>query len=212
MTSRVLFRSGAVLTLCAGVLGISLAVPKPSSKAAEPKSAASYFYVYTDQGSKKNHFAPSGWMGDYGDLKVDQGYKENTAEGRTCIRVTYSAQRRQGAGWAGIYWQQPANNWGDKGGGYDLSKYKKLTFWARGAMGGEKVSEFKVGGIAGQTEKGDSDTVTTGPITLTSDWKQYAIELDGKDMSYIIGGFCFAAAGDENPNGWDIFVDEVRYE
>jgi len=207
-----LSKSGIAVALTTSLLMVCLAAKDKSASDASGGSAGQYFYVYTEQGSKANHFAPSGWMGDYGDIKIDQGYKENPAEGKTCMRVTYSAKRTQGAGWSGIYWQQPAANWGDKSGGYDLSKYKTLTFWARGGAGGEKIGEFKMGGISGQSQKGDSDTATTGPVTLTAEWKKYTIDLAGKDLSYIIGGFCFAANADDNPNGFDLYLDEIRYE
>jgi hypothetical protein len=29
------------------------------------------FYVYLDKGARENHYIPSGWMGDYGDVKMD---------------------------------------------------------------------------------------------------------------------------------------------
>ena len=29
------------------------------------------FYIYTDCFSRLNHYIPSGWMGDYGDLKIN---------------------------------------------------------------------------------------------------------------------------------------------
>jgi len=110
----------------------------------------------------------------------------------------------------GIFWQQPANNWGDKKGGYNLTGAKKLTFWARGANGGEKIAEFKVGGITG--EYPDSDSQSMGPVELTKEWKQYTLDLEGKDLSYIIGGFCFAASKDDNPNGFIMYIDDVIFE
>ena len=55
--------------------------------------------------------------------------------GKTCIRVDYQA----GDGWGGVVWQSPANDWGDAPGGFDLTGAKALTFWARGAKGGEAV-------------------------------------------------------------------------
>jgi hypothetical protein len=42
--------------------------------------------------------------------------------------------------WGGVVWQHPANDWGDANGGFNLTGAKKLTFWARGEKGGEKVS------------------------------------------------------------------------
>jgi hypothetical protein len=132
------------------------------AKTSAPASTFKPFAVYVENNSKENHFAPSGWMGDYGDLKINLASTEMPRSGNTCIKITYSAKMTQGAGWAGIYWQQPANNWGEKKGGYDLSGATKLTFWARGAAGGEKIAEFKIGGITGEFP--DSDSKSVGPI------------------------------------------------
>jgi hypothetical protein len=63
------------------------------------------FAVYLENNSKQNHFAPSGWMGDYGDIKLDLACKENPRSGNSCIKIVYSAKSTQGAGWMGIYWQ-----------------------------------------------------------------------------------------------------------
>jgi hypothetical protein len=125
------------------------------------------------------------------------------------LKFTYSAKGAQGAGWAGIYWQHPPNNWGSKPGGFDLSKFKRLTFRARGAKGGEKV-EFKMGGITG--DQGDSDSASAGPQVLTKQWKTYTIDLAGKNLTHIIGGFCWVASRDDNPQGFTIYLDDVRYQ
>lgn len=176
----------------------------------EASSMPSEFYIYSDKNAKGNHFIPSGWMGDYGDLKLDDANRENPKDGATAIKWTYSAEAKQGASWTGVFWQQPANNWGDKPGGYDLTGYKRLTFWARGGKGGEYIGEFKVGGITG--EHGDSDSESIGPITLTKDWKKYTIELAKKDLTHIIGGFAWSASKDYNPEGFTIYLDEIRFE
>ena len=185
-----------------------------STAAAAPshslKSAKDVFYVYADKDARVNHFAPSGWMGDYGDLKIDDGYTKDVYDGKTAIKITYTAEGTQGANWAGIYWQHPVNNWGAKTGGYDLSGMKKLTFWAKGGRGGETIAEFKVGGITG--EHGDSDSAKIGPVVLTREWKQYTIDLADKDLSHIVGGFCWSASRDDNPHGFRLYLDEIRYE
>ncbi|MEK6715071.1 MAG: hypothetical protein AABY43_03380 [Candidatus Omnitrophota bacterium] len=179
---------------------------KPEVKGAEKMP----FYVYLDRGSVSNHYIPSGWMGDYGDIKLDVGSLEDPYMGNTCIKTAYSGKGAQGARWAGIYWQNPANNWGEKPGGYDLSNAAKLTFWARGGKGGERIEEFKTGGLFG--EYSDSDTASIGPVILTKDWKEYTIDLKGKDFSSIIGGFCWATNVDVNPEGATFYLDEIRYE
>ena len=129
------------------------------------------FGVYLDRGSRSNHYIPSGWMGDYGDLKLSEGCTDNPYSGKTCIKISYSAEGKQGAGWAGIYWQFPPNNWGEQRGGFDLTGAQKLTFWARGEQGGEQIIEFKMGGITGTYS--DSDSTSIGPINLETEWKQY---------------------------------------
>jgi hypothetical protein len=180
------------------------------AKTATTDKSKDVFYVYANKGERVNHFAPSGWMGDYGDLKINDADTDNPADGRTDVRWTYNAKGAQGANWAGVYWQQPPNNWGDKPGGYDLTGYKRLTFWAKGTDGTEKIAEFKVGGING--DHGDSDSQSIGPILLTKEWKKYTIDLADKDLKNIVGGFCWSASKDDNPNGFVIHLDEIRFE
>ncbi|MDD5006322.1 MAG: hypothetical protein PHS93_07515 [Candidatus Omnitrophica bacterium] len=168
------------------------------------------FYVYEDKGAISNHFIPSGWMGDYADMKIDVGSLEDPYAGATCIKIEYNNKVSQGARWAGIYWQNPANNWGGIDAGYNLFKATKLTFWARGEKGGERIEEFKMGGIMG--EYPDSDSAGIGPVILTKEWKQYTIDLTGKDLTYIVGGFCWSTNIDVNPNGIVFYLDDIKYE
>lgn len=201
-------------TVCAAEENVA-APEKPAMQAETVAPAAApvkadEFLVYTDKYNIKNHFIPSGWMGDYGDIAIDDGWSQDPHSGKTALKVTYNAKGAQGAGWMGIYWQNPANNWGTMQGGYDLSKYKKLTFWARGDKGGEVLSEVKIGGITGVYP--DTDSTAIGPITLTKEWKQYEIDLNGLDLTSISGGFEFSAAARDNPEGFTVYFDDVKYE
>ena len=166
--------------------------------------------VYTDGKAPDNHYIPSGWMGDFGDMKFNKDFMEKPHSGTTSIQIIYNNNATQGARWAGIYWQNPPNNWGTRPGGYDLTGAKKLTFWARGDKGGERIEEFKVGGITG--EYADSDVAGIGPVVLTADWQQFTIDLEGKDLSSISGGFCWATNLDVNPEGATFYLDDIRYE
>jgi hypothetical protein len=168
------------------------------------------FPVYTDGRSPDNHYIPSGYMGDYSDVKVETASFDTPHSGTTCIKVTYSNASSQGARWAGMYWQSPANNWGDKKGGFDLTGAKKLVFWTRGAKGGERIEEFKIGGITGLYP--DSDLAGIGPVMLTTDWQKFEIDLSGKDLSYISGGFCWSTNLDVNPEGAVFYLDDIKYE
>ncbi len=167
------------------------------------------FVVYAEQGPG-NHYVPSGRMGDVSDIRMIYACKDNPHDGETCIKVRYSADMLQGAGWAGIFWQKPANNWATvPNAGYNLTGANKLTFWARSEKGGEIV-EFKMGGIIG--EYGDSDSASAGPVQLNTDWTEYAIDLTGLDLSYIIGGFCFSISAMESSEGSIFYLDDIVYK
>ncbi|RKX90882.1 MAG: hypothetical protein DRP84_12450 [Spirochaetes bacterium] len=197
---RLLILTGAVV----GLISLSAFEVQAQRKATFP------FYIYKDKLSRGNHYCPSGWMGDYSAIRLNDNCKEDPYKGKTCMKWTYSGEATEGASWAGVFWQNPPNNWGKIKGGYDLTGAKKLTFWARGEKGGEIV-EFKVGGITG--DYSDTTEVTTGPISLTKDWKQYTIDLSDEDLSYISGGFCWVASALDVPEGGITFyLDEIVYE
>ena len=167
------------------------------------------FVVYKDFANKNNHFYPSGWTGDYGDIHLSQNCPD-ACSGTSCIKITYTAKASQGARWAAIYFMHPENTWGNLDKGYNLTGAAKLTFWARGEEGGETVSHFKVGGVTGNFS--DTDQIYIGPVKLTKEWKQYTIDLTGMDLSRISGGFCLAFSRDDNPNGLVMYLDEIVYQ
>lgn len=167
------------------------------------------FYVYSDGFSGQNHYAPSGWMGDYGDIRIKELWRDNPKYGKSCMQVVYKSSNSQGNGWAGIYWQNPPNNWGGLKGGFDLTGAKRLYFYARGETGEEYV-EFKMGGLFGRYSDSTAGN-RTDAIRLNKDWTLYAIDLDGMDLSYIAGGFCIAFSSILNPHGSVFYLDEVYY-
>ena len=93
-------------------------------------------------------------------------------------------------------------------GGYDLSNAKFLFFYARGEKGDEQV-EFKMGGISG--DYGDSGEAGTGIIKLSKEWMLYKIDLRGKNLKNIIGGFCFMLNSKFNPEGLSFYLSEIYY-
>ena len=136
------------------------------------------FYVYSDMRNSGNHFVPSGWMGDYQDIHLDENNHDHPHSGNTCIRMDYTAKRISGKqnGRACTGSLRPTTG-ATKPGGYDLTGKRHLTFWARGQKGGEVISEFKMGGITG--ENGDSTSASTGSIALSQTRNKYTISLLG---------------------------------
>ena len=120
------------------VVGLGPAIHAEDAPAAQ--SVKLPFTIYDEKGSTNNHYVASGWMGNTKATKMDEGCTNNPHSGKTCLRFEYNAAED----WAGIVWQDPANDWGDQAGGYNLTGAKKLTFWARGDKGDETIT-FKFG-------------------------------------------------------------------
>lgn len=169
------------------------------------------FAVYTDAVSDDNYFQPTGYMGDFekneGDNPVNRNCTEFPQSGESCVKIKYTPGFY---GWAGVYWQYPINNWGESPGYTINNSASKLTFWARGERGGE-WAEFKVGGITGSWPDSINPPISKY-IVLSKEWKEYSIDLKGKDLSHIIGGFAWVTNEIQNPNGSTIYLDNIKYE
>lgn len=162
-----------------------------------------------------SYFFPSGWMGNFqGDngkklLDVNSAYKGKPRQSNSngmCIKVTY-----KGTTWAGVYWQYPDHNWGDKP-GRTVTGANRLTFWAAGEQGGEVV-EFKAGGSGTGSQYRDTFEVTSGQTSLNREWRSFEINLATQDLSNVIGAFACIVRGDASKNGTvTIYIDQIRLE
>jgi len=181
-------------------------IPVEPGTVEEESMVSCPFYVYADRGSELNHFVPEGFMGDFSDIEMDENYLLDP-ERPNVIQIIYTPSGS--SGWTGIYWwDPPGSNFGSKDGGFDLSCATKLTFWTRGENGGEKA-EFKVGGIEGTYQDSLIPAKTTGVIRLTDTWVQYTIDLSGKSLNHIIGGFVWVS---NDPDGGTIYLDDIMFE
>lgn len=151
-------------------------------------------------------FYPDGFMGNIPSITLEPNSSDNPFTGPTCIKIEYSGVGRPG--WAGIYWLYPNDNWGIFPNGRDLSGAEVLSFMARGAVGGERA-EFKLGGIKGDYQ--DSFYPEKGIfVDLSADWVEYTIDLRGRDLSNVFGGFCWGSTS-SNPNGCVVYLDEIVF-
>jgi outer membrane protein OmpA-like peptidoglycan-associated protein len=169
--------------------------------------------VYGEEKGMTATFIPSGFMGDAESMKMTgadfSAPLTSSKTGTGCLKIEIKPKGANG--WVGLYWQTPANNWGKvKGAGYNLSRATKLTFWARGEKGGEKIAQFKMGGLVGPYP--DTDSATLGPLKLNKEWTRYTIDLAGKDLRHILGGFAFSVRRSQNPHGAVFYLDEIMYE
>ena len=149
-------------------------------------------------------YAPSGWMGEHTALTMDARSTEQPHSGATCVKFSYSRLE----GWCGVAWQDPPNDWGDRAGGYDLSGARTLSFWVRGARGGERV-KFGYGMIGADkkffdTSKGEREVV------LSQEWQRVEIRVGGKALRRIKTGFWWSLGGQGMPVTF--WLDDVRWE
>ena len=150
-------------------------------------------------------YIASGWMGDHQAISAAADCTTHLRAGSSaCLKFGFT----KGSGWGGIMWQNPANDWGNKPGGLNLTGATKLTFWARGEDGGEKVA-FSFGGLKPPAEFPDSAAGKL-EVLLTTTWQQYSLDLAGKDLSCIKTGFAWTTGHAGKPIIF--YVDDVRYE
>ena len=96
------------------------------------------------QRGKEESLHPVWLHGELPDIKVQEDSTDDPVDGRHCTKITVKSSNTQGAGWLGVYYQNPPNNWGTRKGGYDLSSHKRLTFWARSETDNVVIDTFKV--------------------------------------------------------------------
>ena len=122
-----------------------------------------------------------------------------------------------GQDWAGVYWQEPENNWGDLPGGYDLIGASRLTFWARSDTPNAEIT-FLIGGIGYYEGKSCWYPLEPYPDSicpkiaqteiLFSTWTMYTVNLPrSRNLRKIIGGFGWVATEPAT-----FYLDDIVYE
>ncbi|NRB61350.1 MAG: hypothetical protein HRU50_15615 [Winogradskyella sp.] len=160
------------------------------------------FYVYKD-GEDMPYF-PSAYMGNYKDMNVNHNHKEEKYSGDSCIEIDYNAIHS----WYGIAFVDPANDWGDILGGYDISQAKTFSFWA-------KTDAYNVFatigfGLIDKDKKFPDSSKKSVEIKLTNEWTKYTIKTKRLDMSCIRSGLTIFSGGRGTKH--KIYIDEVVFE
>jgi hypothetical protein len=170
-------------------------------------------------------YVPSGFMGDsptdFNAVKMSPDPTKCTdrdpAAKGACYTVNWTPVFLSGqkSAWVGVYWQYPANNWGAKEGKDIPAGATKVSFSAKGAAGGEKLTVI-AGGV---NIKGSSDPTLTHADTfqaqtdvqLTTSWAHYEIPLTGDTYSKVIGAFAWSMTTSAS-TPVQFFVDDISWE
>ncbi|MGB5621166.1 MAG: glycoside hydrolase family 2 TIM barrel-domain containing protein [Gammaproteobacteria bacterium] len=162
------------------------------------------FHVYKD-GFEGMPWVPSGWMGSIDSLSLDGAHPGNPHEGPACIKMRYVGD----GGWVTVAWQHPANNWGDRDGGYDLTGASKLELWARGEYGGERI-DIGVGLLDKDRAYPDSGKTKIEGIVLKREWQRYEVPLKRVDPSSIKTGLVVTLIG-RRGSSVNVYLDSIRF-
>ena len=160
------------------------------------------FYVYKD--NKNLPYAASGYMGDYKYLNVDVSHRDDVHSGKTAIKMAYNSK----GGWFGLAFQDPANDWGEILGGYDISGAKTFSFWAKASKWNVKA---RIGFGLIEKDKPFPDTAKKlVEIELQRQWTKHTITLKKEDLSCIRSGFVIFGGG--NGSEFEIYLDDIVFE
>jgi hypothetical protein len=169
------------------------------------------FYIYLDGNSGSiNHYIPSMWFNGDSNMLYDQNYFRNPHSGESCIKIEWNGKKgNDGYLWNGIMWQAIE---GDVENGFDLTGATMLSFWAKAGETGLGIKFFL--GIKDKDSCGEILYGTDGWASLDTVWKEYIINLSGKDLSNVAGGFGFAFndVNDEDPDGFVFYLDDIKFD
>jgi hypothetical protein len=186
----------------AATANIPIMVEDPKKAPRGKKTSLPFHFIR--EGLTQMPWAPSGKMNQPENLVAEITTRIARTPGGTSMAMAFNSN----AGWGGVAFQDPPNDWGTAEGGYDLTGAKRVSFWARGEKGGEKV-KFEFGILRRGAAYFDT---ATGEMqaTLSADWKEYSLDLAGKDLRRIKTGFVWTAASEGAPIRF--YVADARYE
>jgi hypothetical protein len=178
-------------------------IPVKTTGKTNPVQLALPLAVYADDAPQP--WFNSGWMGNTEKIEMNLNSTTESHSGKHSLEVKYLGFD----GWAGVAWQHPLNDWGQLPGGFNLNGAEKLTFWARGKKGGEKVS-FGIGILADDVPYNDTVMKELSEVKLSKEWKQYSINLRGEDLSQIKTPFWWRLASPGLPVTF--YLDNIQFE
>ena len=160
------------------------------------------FYIYKD--NEELPYYPSGYMGNMDAISVDLDYKDDVHSGEKAIKIGYNST----GGWYGVAFQDPANDWGDILGGYNIEGAKTFSFWAKSNSWNAKV---KFGfGLIKDDKKFPDTAIKAIDVTLSKQWEKYTIKIKREDLSCIRTGFVLFSGGNGSP--FEIYLDDIVFE
>lgn len=160
------------------------------------------FYVYRE--GEEMPYLPSAYMGNYKAMTVETQSTEEVYAGNAALKIDYTASDN----WYGLGLVDPANDWGEILGGYELSGATKFSFWAKASKNDVYAT---IGfGLIGKDKPFPDTAKISKEIKLSTKWKKYTLKIKKADMSCIRSGLVLFSQAYNWPQ--TIYIDEVVFE
>ncbi|MDG1728808.1 MAG: glycoside hydrolase family 2 TIM barrel-domain containing protein [Algibacter sp.] len=160
------------------------------------------FYVYKDV--ENEPYTASAFMGNYKVMTVDSQHKSDKHSGKAALKISYN----QEYDWYGLGLVNPANDWGDILGGYDVSGAKRFSFWAKSSKNNVVAT---IGfGLIGKDKPYPDTAKKSKEIKLSTKWEKYSFSVKKLDLSCIRSGLTIFSSSYRSRQ--DIFIDDVVFE
>lgn len=160
------------------------------------------FYVYKD--GKNEPYAASAFMGNYKVMTVNTKNIGHVFDGEASLKISYN----EDYDWYGLGLVNPANDWGEVLGGYDVSGAKKFSFWAKASN--DNVIATIGFGLIGNDKPFPDTAKKSKKVKLTTQWKKYTLNVKKLDLSCIRSGLTVFSSSYGSPQ--DIYIDNVVFE
>ncbi len=161
------------------------------------------FYIYKD--NKNLPYVLSAYMGHYETINVDLKNTATVKSGDTAIKIEFKGKNE----WYGLGFVDPANDWGDILGGFDISGAKTFSFWAKASYNNLKA-EIGFGMIKEDDKPFYDSSIKLVELSLTDEWKKYTIKTKRLDLTSIRSGFVIFTSGQGMSH--NIFIDDIVFE
>jgi hypothetical protein len=159
------------------------------------------------------YYSPDGFFGDgetRGRVKLEKSCPDRPPGARgDCYTITYTPGVRR---FAGIFWQHPHNNWGDRPGHRVTPGATKITFQARAAKAGQGLSAG-----AGQMRSmplHDNFELEEVSVALGETWAPHEIPFRGMEYqgeSGVIGAFMVSLRAGDGDAPITFYLDDIRW-
>ncbi len=160
------------------------------------------FYVF-QEGDELPYF-PSAYMGNNSAMHVNTKNTIHAKNGEASLQVIYDAEQD----WYGLGLVDPADDWGEKLGGYDLSGATTFSFWARASS--SKVVATVGFGLIGDDQPFPDTAKKSIEIQMATRWTKYSIDVSDLDLSCIRSGLVIFSGGIGTAH--KIYFDDVMFE